>query len=325
MSHISALINANKVVRAFATTPPLPSQEKGVYVTVGGWPAFSKLKRVVVTSGMQINGLTVEVLTSNGAHRSAEPEDQPAFLQVKSTTSGSSSRHEFLFEDIYIEDGYRTGHLHLFFSYEAGFDEDTVFTVMAEGVRTLPFSLRDIDMITPYSGDKTVRVIRHAASGEIVDLTPMMLGNGNPYGPEAKYTAFADEGDYLYVGSESRRRLFEFILAQGSNQPHGSRLEVDLFTDVEWLNTSVADSTASTAANTLSYSGVMELEDSEQWVPTRLEFDPLEQLDLAIQAGEHPAIAMLYNPPRYWARFSVKDGEYPVRLMRVIPLKADSL
>jgi hypothetical protein len=168
--------------------------------------------------------------------------------------------------------------------------------------------------------DKSFRVLigksqtgAGGTGGTIYDITSAMTRKG---GPNANQAGFAATTDYLYIGSVKPVDHFEFNLS-GTGLTGAATLSMQFWNGSTWSATgvSIMDNTSSGNSDTMRFSGIIENNGTiTGWTKTRLTgtgntlpLDPVTGLGVSITAGQVPPIGQLYDPDRYWWRFSVSS------------------
>ena len=311
MSYISSLINQNRELRSVGVSTATASGCTSINVVLGGWEVYASLERLVITANNNISSLTATIVSDAAAYLAASGQAKAAYILAQDTGNMANNRVEFAFNGVSVENPFQLGLLHIVLSTGSAMTTGTIFNIMAEGKKQQSFKPLDTNN-NPFYGDPSFRVLRVVSGGATIELT----NNGaigqvvNP-GP---ITWLNNDTDLLYVGSS--KPLTQLFFNVFTPQPAGTTLTAQYWNGSTWASASVLDNTSDgqAAASTFSYPGVITIPAESAWVVSQIATDPLYLQIQAMLAGTQPPLTLLNCPPRYWVRFNLTTGSYPVTI-----------
>jgi hypothetical protein len=333
-SAYSYLSNQNTKFVKTVTVPAFQTSTTSWMVTVHPIPSFCKICKITLISSAAPGSGTINlsVLNDGAGWRAASGNSAKApFIVGTGSSTMAANIATFTFTGgLYYEDAYRTNCLYLNFSNSSFANGDT-FTVTVEGIEMAPYKV-DHTETTPFLGDNSWRILRRDASNNITDLTQKLMRNGNPYGigstleNSESFLSFDTSSDYLYIGSVRPWSNALFLVPSGSQN---STAVTFATYDGSAFNTttSIQDNTsaAMNTASSLSYSGVIKVTSWTGAVPSRLSFDPLDELyndyEDFTQNIPRPG-GFFYYPTRYWLRMkfaSITPSD--LKLVGILPVR----
>ncbi len=321
MSIVSALQNSNQIITSTAVSTVTAVGAAAVYVALPDWPAVAQVDRIIVTSDEAFTNLNVTVLSDGAAYRGGSADTQPPYIEATAADAGSAQQKAIFTFNPPAQVENRHGVNVLYVLITGTITTGTTFRVRAEGRKRLS---EKGDMSVGRL-DRSYRVLRVPSSGATIDLTQEAMRNGNPYGlggidTSLNFTALNVTSDKLYVGSEKRITSLFFMIPSYSMRPAGTALTAQLWDGSTWATATILDNTSDgqTSAAGFCYTGVVVIPD-QTWIPTQVAADPLKILEDNVKTGlVHPQ-TFLYNPDRYWIRFSMTLST-PVKMVGLIPL-----
>ena len=233
---------------------------------------------------------------------------------------------------VYTDDPYNRNYLHVKAVIPGGFSLPLKLQIAGQKLYPDTYIQTDKTSVT-YLPDYSVVVGRNQSGangtgGTTFDQTDFARQTAQNSDRNEFYINNAN--DYIYVGSTKKITLWDFKV--GTPSTTIGVLQGQLWNSVNnaWENFRVLDNTASSNANTLRFSGLVEGLGigSSNWGPTKLDStlnsaltdDPATILERAILTGNHPPVGMFYNPSRYWVRFKVASITGRVDLGGILPV-----
>jgi len=317
MSLYSALSNQNTTVVVTANTTACDGASTAFYLTLGSWPNFSQVDRILLMSSTgTLGNPTIEILNNGAAYR-ADTTKKERILDSASGVA-ASGKAVIEFNGNFIEDELRTNCLHLRISFGAAPAAGVTFNVRVEGKRLQTIKVDDAGD-TGFKADRTARILRQPTSGNAIDITTELLQNGNPYGiggnsNSLSHIALVSDSEFLYVGSA---KTFKGVMVNPHtswSQPAGVTLTAQYWNGTTWTALTVQNNTSDgqAAESTFSYPGTINWTAPAAWRRTQISTDPLKVLMDDIIAGNAYPLAVT-NPDRYWVRFAMTGSSAPFR------------
>jgi len=307
-----------------------------LYFTIPWHPA-SYVERIRIynstASATDIDSISI---LSNGAHvreNSAIVDDYIYFDTTNYAVAAATNYSAYYTIDppLYTQELYSRPYLYVRVVLASNATSDYYY-VTAIGRKAYPNNSYTRTDITGIEKAKDYRVIiaknqsgSGGTGGNIYDVSGIAIKNG---GENAQFLNFSSANDYIYVGSEKKIDHWEFVV--GTASTNAGSLLGQHWNGANWSSFTVLDNTSSTGSNSMRFSGIVEGSGlgSSSWIQTKLDFssnnrlpnDPLTVLEKQIIDGTASPIGFLYNPPRYWARFSLASLSDTAVINQVYPI-----
>lgn len=294
-----------------------------LYVTIPGWPNFATLDHIYITANNAVENLTVAVLNSVGEVANATDLGLTYGSVVTSLPGGI-----FNFNDLFVEDLYRTNCLHLKLS-ASSITEDTVFNIVAFGKQRKASHIAAQDYSNVIS-DASLKMFTKDADDKITDFKKELVGNGNPYGywGGKQYVILPTADDEFFLGSFGK---IEQLYIQKPNWEYTTGVsEIAYWDGDSWAALADANMIDGTSDNQsspthLAHTGVLRIIAPNDWTPAIIDEDPMTAIVAEIEENVNryhdkalpPQI--LIHGPRYWLRFKATD--VPFALNGIVKIK----
>jgi len=324
MSYRSAMENQNRVIRSSVTTPATENGATQIAVTVGPWPVNAILSRLLISANNNVSSITATIVSNGAAYLTATGATKASYIQ--GTQNGSLTNNSLIlsFDNIYVEDALDEGFIYIILSAPS-ITTGTVFTVTAEGTKTLNYS-KNKGEHTFEPWDRTFKVLQYV-NGVTTDITTPMVNGAKVYNYENPKSAtigvssLKSSSDYIYIGSAKQFNGVLLNIANGSFQS-GSQLTAQYWNGSTWSSLSVEDNTADGQAtpNSFAYSGTIRIPSiPSDWATSQISSDPLYIQEQNIISFNDTPKNFLYNPNRYWIRLKLSAISPALYLLGIVP------
>jgi len=302
------------------------------------WESNTTIDSVRVYSNASANyNLVTMAILDDGAHFRASSLDLAGVIYSDDTTKQGRAGNNYLIQytmptPVYVSNLYNRPYLHILIETSAS-QTNITWYVDVHGKKASP-AKASFGEATNVIKDPSYRVLAGkgqsgagGTGGTIYDVTLPMTNKGNT---NAEFCNFTAANDYIYVGSTTPERHWEFGITTPAVT--ATTLTVEYWNGTTWSTTSVTllDNTSSGNSNTMKYSGIVEIRSAvlPLWKPTQMDgtspkpLDPLNTLIANVVAGTARPQRFPNNPDKYWVRFKVGDVTGgAIQIGHILPIK----
>lgn len=300
------------------------------------WYPASYVERIRIynSTGSSKNISSVSIL-SNPAHIRATPTLVDDFLYFDNTTYSVSAATDYsafytINPPVYVQELYARSYIYIRVTLATNATNDIYF-VNVVGRKAYPVSYNRTD-VTGIQKLKDYRVLvgknqtgSGGTGGVIYSVTGSAIKNGSE---NSGFLSLASTNDYIYAGASDKVDHWDFVV--GTASTNAGALIGQYWNGTDWTNFTTLNNTSSDGTNSMRFSAVVEGAGlgASAWIPTKFDFaanfklpnDPVTNLEKQIVAGQAPPVGFLYNPPRYWVRFSVASISDTAVISNLFPI-----
>lgn len=289
------------------------------YFTVPWYPAsYVERIRIQVIEGTITGNYTQLAILANGAHeRQGDFTSADDYIYIDATAvtpTGNSTGFWNISNPVYFDDKYARPYLHIKLIVQTSIS-NAKFQITVQGRKSFAskYTLTDITGVKKL---KDYRVLK-SSTGGTYDITSNSMMNSSTDSSNFNLTT----SQYIMIGSENKIDHWDFGVSTGST--NAVSLLGELWNGSAWSSFTVLDNTGAGSTQTMRYSGVVEGYGigSSTWATTTIATDPLTILQNNIINGDAVPIGMLYNPARYWTRFSISAMNDTANFKYILPVE----